>query len=58
MISRIALARRLVLERVEVGDLGAAHQLVVDLGLYFIVQVPWPTSMLRSTPRFSWDSRV
>ncbi len=28
------------------------------LGLYFMVQVPWPTSMLKSAPRVCWESRT
>ena len=39
------------------ATLGARASWSLTLGLYFMVQVPWPTSMLRSTPRFSCDRR-
>ncbi len=40
------------------ASLGERASWSLTFGLYFMVQVPWPMSMFRSTPRFSWERRM
>ena len=39
------------------ASLGVRMIVSLTLGLYFMVQVPWPMSTLKSAPRFSWLMR-